>query len=34
LARSAYTYYHFPMVAGIIAVAAADMTEARPYLGP
>jgi low temperature requirement protein LtrA len=31
LARSAYTYFHLPMVAGIIAVAAADeLTVAHP----
>ena len=31
LARSAYTYFHIPMVAGIIAVAAADeLTVAHP----
>jgi low temperature requirement protein LtrA len=31
LARSAYTYLHLPMVAGIIAVAAADeLTVAHP----
>src|SRR5919107_5173000 len=31
LARSAYTYFHIPMIAGIIAVAAADeLTVAHP----
>src|ERR687892_133903 len=31
LARSAYTYFHLPMIAGIIAVAAADeLTVAHP----
>jgi low temperature requirement protein LtrA len=31
LARSAYTYFHMPMIAGIIAVAAADeLTVAHP----
>jgi low temperature requirement protein LtrA len=31
LARSAYTYFHLPMVAGIIAIAAADeLTVAHP----
>jgi low temperature requirement protein LtrA len=31
LARSAYTYFHLPMVAGVIAVAAADeLTVAHP----
>jgi low temperature requirement protein LtrA len=31
LGRSAYTYFHLPMVAGIIAVAAADeLTVAHP----
>ena len=31
LARSAYTYFHLPMIAGIIAIAAADeLTVAHP----
>jgi low temperature requirement protein LtrA len=31
LARSAYTYFHLPMIAGIISVAAADeLTVAHP----
>ena len=31
IARSAYTYFHLPMIAGIIAVAAADeLTVAHP----
>src|ERR671921_709278 len=32
IARSAYTYFHLPMIAGIIAVAAADeLVVAHPY---
>ena len=31
MARSAYTYFHLPMIAGIIAIAAADeLTVAHP----